>query len=348
MIKKHNVTENVEFWKNLSGLTDSFPRLDPLEVSSNDAELMHIDPKQQQNIENIIQSNGLTVIRIPKGWGATTLFRYMLYKYTKDSGVKRGLPIQFDLEDDFFLEADKLNHAIKWQIANSFLHMLNKTVLDEAYCGMVIGYEEKLDASGKTEISYNKHKILCLRNIESLKNNEDEFLKHYPFFNQPLDKIMNELLENLRVETVIFFLFGSVMDSHKMRGFVHALKQVFDNKDFKKAAKREVFFCSPTVYADLDREYARPYVVYNYPRYSSAEIFRILVKRHRPISLRTEGGREEKDGLESVFSSDFVDLVYNEKKTINGIIADVERLMEKQLDCPRSKIPYKLTPKGEE
>jgi hypothetical protein len=139
-----------------------------------------------------------------------------------------------------------------------------------------------------------------------------------------------------------------VIEESRMLGFVHALKQVFDGKHFEGAAKREVFFCTPAVFADLDREYARPYEVYNYPRYSSAEIFKILGKRHRPTSLRTEGGREEKDGLESVFSYEFVDHVYNERKTINGVIAEVEKLMEKRLDCPRSKIPYKLTPKEED
>ena len=347
MQESYSIAENVEFWKNLSGLSDDFPKLDSLETND-DMALVHVDTKQQKDIEDTIQSNALTVIRVPKGWGATTLFRYMFYEFTKPSANRMRIPVQFDFERGSFFEADELDYAIKWQIAKGFLYMLNDSVLEKRYCCEIIGYEERLDASGRLEVTYDKYKVLCMRGIDALEHDKDEFLKRYPFFDQPLNSILNYLLKNLQLQTVFFFLFGSVVGESQMLSFVHALKQVFDGKHFEGAAKREVFFCTSAVFSDLDREYARPYEVYNYPRYSSAEIFRILAKRHRPTSLRTEGGREEKDGLESVFSYEFVDCAYNEKKTIIEIIAEVEKLMENRLNCPRSKIPYKLTPKEEE
>lgn len=345
---EHNVAENVEFWKNLSGLSDDFPKLEPLEINSKDMMLVHIDPRQRKKIEDTIQSSALTVIRVPKGWGATTLFNYMIYEYTKPSVSSMKIPVQFDLENGPFLEAEELEYAIKWQILKGFLYKLNDSALEKRYSCEIISYEEKLDASGRTETTYDKYKLLSLRGIDDLKYDKDSFFKRYPFFQQPLDNILNYLLKNLQLQTVFFFLFSSVVDESKMLTFVHALKQIFDDKQFESAAKREVFFCTPSVYSDLNREYSRPYEIYPYPRYSSAELFRMLAKRHRPTSLRTEGGREEKDGLDSVFSNEFVDRAYYERKTINEIIVDVEKLIEKRLDCPRSTVPFKLTPNEEE
>jgi len=343
MDTNHNVTENVEFWKNLSGLHEDFPKLEPLEANSNDMTLVHIDTKQRKAIEDAIQSNPCTVVQVPKGWGATTLYRYMLYEYTKPSAVRLRIPVALDMESGSFLDADEMEYAIKWQVAKNFLFMLNENALERRYCCDIIGYEEKLDTRGKPEVTYDKYLMLCTRGIDTLEKDSGGFYKQYPFFCQPLHNILNYLLKNLQVQTVFFYLFGSKVSEDKMLSFVHALKQVIDGKHFESAAKKEVFFCTRTVYTDLKREYDRPYELLKYPHYSSAEMYRILAKRHRPTSLRIEGGREEKDSLDTVFPSEMVDRVYKTSKTINKIIADLEKLIEQSLDRPRSEIPYKLT-----
>jgi hypothetical protein len=347
MKENHNIVENVEFWKNLSGLSDDFPKFEPLESNSDDMTLVYIDPKQRDVIIDTVQSNALTVIRVPKGWGATTLFRYMLYEYTKHSSNRKIIPIQFDFENDVFLDAEELDFTIKWQILKGFLQLIHNSALEKRYCCEVIAYKETPDVSGHLKTTYDRYKILSLRGIDEFKHDRNGFLEKYTFFNKPLNHILNYLLKNLQLQTVFFFLFGSVVAEDNMLRFSHALKQVFDSKDFMGAAKKEVFFCTPSVYIDLNREYQRPYAIYDYPRYSPAEIYRMLGKRHRPISLRTEGGREEKDGLESVFAQKFVDLAYKSRKkiTIAEVITQIEKLIEERLDCPRGEIPIRLTPK---
>jgi hypothetical protein len=338
-MKNNNVVENFEFWKHLVGLDDDFPKLSSIKIKDKDMELVQMDPQQRKAIDETIQSNGLTVITVPKGWGATTLFKYMFYEYTKLSANRMKISIQFDLEGrESFPNLEDMMHSIKWQIANGFLSLINSNPLEKRYIYEVIGYEDV--SGGTTATQYIR---LCKNGIDDLKSDPEKFLGRYAFFQRPLENILGYLLTNLQLQTVFFYLFPNRVGEDDMNNFVYALKQIFDGKHFESAAKREIFFCTSNIFRALNISYERPYAVYDYPRYSSAEVFKMLANRHRPISLRTAAGREEKASLGTVFSHKFVDHAYSEKKTINGIIETIENLIKNQLDCSRSEIPFMLT-----
>jgi|GEM_PF-4611712 len=329
-----NMEVNLRYWKQLAGVDMNFPKLAPL--SDQEMKLVTVDDEKIKAIDQSVQSNPLTVVVIKPGWGATTLFKYMFDFYSTVG--RRDIPVKIDLEFNSMPNPDDFAHMIKWQVASGFLKLDVEHVLEHRYVCEILGYDQMADG-----ISFTNHVRRCRNTINDYEHNSEAFCKEYPFFDQPLVNILNHLLKNLRLQTIILYLFKRVVCEDDMSMFIKSLKEVLGEREilgnpnsFESAAKREIFFCTSSVLIDLDREFNQPYQRYNYRCYAEAEIHKMIVTRYSQQGRGTN--------LDVVFSTKFVERAYNEKKTINEIITEVENLIQEAVNCEQKDIPYQLTP----
>lgn len=322
-------TDNFQYWKELVGLEDSekFPRLILKEENIQSAS---IAPRHVQLIQNEIITNRLVDIQVQPGWGATTLYRYMVY-------ILRSMPLKllllFDFEKDNFQDGNLSDQIfifqIKWKMANGILNIMLEQPLQEYFMYEVFEFE---DTGVKPWRAYLREKR---RELQRCENDSELFYQKFPFFkNRDIDNCINYFLQSFQIQTVFMYLFPRTASEDDILEFTGIIKNIFDGKDIAPAAVREVFFITPKMFLKMKQVYERPYRDILYPRYSSAEIFGMLVNTYKlqDVSNAT---------ISDVFDQNFISKVYDKRDTLNGIMIKVEKEIIDFLS-EMSEIPYKL------
>ncbi len=344
--------ENLRFWRTLVGLPPEFPNLRRLD-RDNILEQMVINPEVEGDIWNALSSRRLTAILVKDGCGLSTLCQYLL-RLSEDKAVDSlVIPVLIDLGEPQWqkeITADSLETEIKYQIIWNLVHNPWEQKLDTAHYFYCINYEEDLD--------FHAFRAECLNFLSPQRPSATKFLKKFPFFKQGLGDILNYLLQNLRIQTAIFYHFPQLVEGgqgttgapfvdtlyeQRAMDVVSSVKILMERNPFLPASIREIYFCTPRTRRDLTREFRRDFFDIKYPPYTSAQIFAMLVKRYKPSLPGRKGVREYKD-LGSVFSEKFVRQAWDDNRPIREIIVRVQELMLERLDCDKKEIPYRLEP----
>ncbi|MCX6579204.1 MAG: hypothetical protein NT166_03385 [Candidatus Aminicenantes bacterium] len=334
---KKRAEENLKFWKALVNLPDHFPKLNPL-TDENVIDMMVINQEIEKTIFNSISSKPLTHVVVQKGSGLTTLYTYIFQKYFQRSFENLAIPVNFDLsvpEWEQNISSQWIEQEIKKQVIQNLIQNPWDNVLEEAYYFYCINYQEDTD--------FYAYRAEMLKFLSGRKDSAwRTFSNSFPFTKRRLDDFLNYLLDNLRIQTVVFYHFpGDLSDEQVILDFISAIKTIYEVNQFRKAAMREVYYSTTEIQRDLDREFKRDFNVIYYPRYTAAEIFAMLVKRYRPYSPGMAGKITPMD-LSSVFSEEFVKKAWEEDISLAAIIKQIKKLMLERLDCDRKEVPYQL------
>ena len=320
--------ENFQYWKELVGLEPpEFPRL--IELDEETIEQAVVVPDRLTRIKSAIAANPLVDIQIQPGWGATTLFRFLQFELGKDP---LSLLVCFDFEKDILdgsLTEDAFTFRIKWRMARAICRLFRDRPMEPIYMFEVIGFED-IGAS-----PWQGYLRQLGRKLDACEDSEAEFYKLFPFFSQrPVDVCINYFLSNFQLRTVFLYLFPRKVPDDPLYEFVGMLKNIFDGKDIKPAAKRELYLCTPKLFRKLKETYERPYSNVLYQRYSVAEIFRMLISTYR-----LDGSSQT---LSDVFSENYITAAYSDKLTLNEIMEIVEKSITDELTGNTAQIPYRL------
>jgi hypothetical protein len=327
---------NLIFWKSLVGLEATFPALAPLR----DQELLPLvvtDPTQLSAIQTSLASHQLTQIVVEPGWGRTTLFRYLL-KDARDNAMGRLLlPLAIDLETLFQREAltsDALQAELKQQIVGLLIDIPWEQSLPHDYYFECINYDAATDVA-----SYKARMRLFLTDRPPTTR---QLLGQFPWLRATLSSLLNYLLANLRIQTALYIHFPDPLDSQRLRDLVGAIKVGNEAGPLDYAAWREVYFCGQLQQAELGRDYVRPFNVLEYPRYTAAQIYAMLVKRYTP-NLPGYRARSQVT-LGSVFDEAFVHQAWRGVGSLGEVVERVRAAMLRRLDCPEVAVPFQLAP----
>lgn len=330
--------ENLKFWKTLVGLPENFPKL--FQLDRNEIlDMVVINPDVEKSIMNSLSSKPITQVVVQEGGGTTTLYNYIFQRCSEKTIDSLVIPIAFDFASLYWQEeaftAGKIEEEIKLQVIGNLVENPWENKLEEAHYFYCINYQEDCD--------FYSYRAKMRRFLYDKRPSYREVCRNFPFAKEKLDEFINYLLKNLRMQTVIFFHFPRQMDEQHMMDFVSAIKILYERNSFLSAAVREIYFCTPKTQKDLDREYKRDYAPIKYPMYTPAQIFKMLVKRYRP-TLPGSKGRVDSIDLASVFSEEFVSMIWNGKLSLVDVISKVEDNMLEKLNCEQAKIPYRLEP----
>lgn len=324
--------DNFLYWKELAGLEKcEFPHLKKLEDT--DIEKAIVSTHNCQEILDTIATNTFVDIQVRPGWGATTLYKYMLKKI-KDG--KSNLVISFDFEqmdfDDVADTEEKFIFHVKWQMAKGLADLMLKEFLPERYMYEVFNYID----DGKDD--FRKYLRKKRTKFDAYENKIEEFYREFPFFKQStLIECFNFFLTNFRIQTVFCYLFPRKVDEDEVFEFIGNIKNIFDGKeDIFPAAYREVYFLTPLNSNILKECYSRPYKDLTYKQYTAAELYSMLVNTYHP-------SRPLNATLSNVFNQEFVIQAYDKQMTMDEIMNRVEEEIEEVLDCEPSDVPYELT-----
>lgn len=338
-MNKERAQKNFSYWKNLVNLPPTFPDLKPL-TAEEMLDLAVIEGEDERKIINSLYSKPLTMVIVPDGGGLSTLYRYIFEKCKKESTTRESIPVTVDLNDiDDPITSEYLEQTIKTQVIGSLVSQ-DWTSLPEEHYYPCINYNESIDfqvyRAEALDFLFGKRK----KAWSSVK-------KNFPSLKQPLGIFLNDLLENMRLQTLIFFhIPKSKADEEPLLALSSALKIIHEINAFMPAAIREVYFINPGTSSDLNREYKRNYNIVNHPRVTGAQIFAMLNKRFRP-TLPGPMGSQERIDLSAVFSEDFIHLAKPKVSGIKDVINSVNHMLLEKLDCPRKDVLYRLAPPPE-
>ena len=330
--------KNLDFWRRLVGLEASFPALE--RVNEKDLkDQTSLNPDVEAEIRASIASHELTQIIVEPGWGATTLFRYIL-RDARDRAVERLiLPISIDLEAKGSadrLTFDRLEHEIKYQIIGLLIDRPWEADLNRDLYFEFIEYDYETDIAAFR--AGMRHFLFDERpDAESLE-------KQFPFLRLPLHNVMNELLDNCRIQTALYFHIPSEAKPQAIRDLVRSQKTLVESGQVAPAAMREVYVCSAQQRNELERDFERKFNVVHCPRYSAAEVFAMLVNRYSPRVPGMQGGNRQ--GLAVVFAETFVAEAWDGAKSLGDLLDRVRKAMLQRLDCEQNKVPFHLEPLG--
>lgn len=322
-------TDNFQYWKELVGLEDGdkFPRLILKEENIQSAS---IAPRHVQRIQNEIITNRLVDVQVHPGWGATTLYRYMVHIM---NSMPLKLLILFDFEKDNFQDGNLSDQSfifqIKWKMANGILNIMLEQPLQEYYMYEVFGFE---DTGVKPWRAYLREKR---RELQQCEDDQVYFYGHFPFFEiRGIEDCINYFLESFQIQTIFMYLFPRIVEEDDILEFTGIVKNIFDGKDIAPAAIREVYFITPKMFLKMKQVYERPYKDIKYQRYSSAEIFGMLVNTYKLQDVADAT-------ISDLFDQKFISEVYDKYDTLDGIMLKVEKEIIDLL-AEMKEVPYKL------
>ena len=322
--------ENFRYWKELVGLDDTdFPQL--IEISETNIDRANIVQTRQIEILNSIAANEKVDVQVQPGWGATTLFRFLENHYKKDGLT---LLISFDFEQhvlDAEMTEEDFVFLTKWKLADGIANMMRERPMQRLYMYDVFDFEDTGETPWVGHLR-KKRRILndCILDPE-------RFYREFPFFTRHhIEDCINYFLTNFQINCTFLYLFPRKVDEDALLELVAIIKNLYDGKSIAPAAMREVYICTPKLYGQINAVYARPFCDISYSRYSSAEIYSMLVSTYsNDYSSFTT--------VNDVFSEDFIAKAYDKKLTMKKIMERVKKEIIDCLDGPTSTIPYKLT-----
>lgn len=326
--------ENFLYWKELVGLdrTD-FPKL--AKPTEEGAHRIKISPSRTERIRKKIMENEKVAVLVNPGWGATTLF----YWIEKDLRPRElNLLITFNFEKygfDGIIDEEDFVFSVKWKMAKEIIDSFRQGSFQERYMYEVLSFEE----TGNTR--WGKYLVDKSRDIKDCERKRDRFYKEWPFFEKySITDIIYYFLRNFQLQTIFMFLFPRKAREDDVLEFVGNIKMLLDEQmddEQKKmpAAFREVYFITPWMFKILNQDYERPYMEERFERYSSAELFSMLVQTYQE--------RGQVVTINDIFDELFISRVYNTKLTIDEIMDEVREEIVSFLDGDFSNVPYRLS-----
>lgn len=193
--------KNIAFWRRLVGLDASFPELK--RISDEDLlKLMVLDDTPLEIIRSSVGGNQLTQIVIEPGWGCTTLFRYLV-KEARDNAMGRLLlPVAIDLETLFqkdTITAEGLQGVIKRQIIGLLIDTPWELSLNRDY------YFECINYDSSSELATYKARMRLF--LFDRPPSTQKLFSQFPWLRRNLSDMLNYLLANFRIQTVLYFHF---------------------------------------------------------------------------------------------------------------------------------------------
>ena len=325
--------DSFQYWKELVGLENTdFPQL--IDLKDYNIERATIVPTRLAPIKAAIAANSTVSVQVQPGWGATTLFRYLKYDLRKDSLT---LIVNYDYEanklDENLTQADFIFQT-KWKMASYICRMFRDKPMQPIYMYDVMGFED-------TGVSpWQGHLRRLMRGLDTCEKDSEKFYALFPFFaRHSVDECVDYFLRNFQIRTVFLYLFPQKVSTDAVFALVGIIKNLYDGKEIQPAAMREVYISTPRVFRRLRETYERPYHIENYPPYSAAEIFRMLVSTY-PIE-------DSAQSINDLFSPEYITAVYDPKSTLRKIMKQVERDIEATLPSDTAAIPYRLEKREE-
>lgn len=320
--------ESFQYWKELVGLENTdFPQL--IDLTDDTVDRAIIVPTRLSPIKAAIAANALVSIQVQPGWGATTLYRYLKNNLRQDSLT---LTVDYDFEarplDESLTEADFVFQT-KWKMARYICRMFRDKPMQPIYMYEVMGFED----TGASP--WQGHLRRLMRELDRCEWDSNRFYELTPFFaRHNVDECVNYFLANFQIRTVFLYLFPQKVSTDALYELVGIIKNLYDGKNIQPAAMREVYVSTPRLFKRLRENYERPYHIEDYPRYSAAEIFRMLVSTY-PIE-------DSAQSINDVFSPEYIKSAYKPKSTLKKIMQQVEKDIEGTLPVDTGSIPYKL------
>lgn len=327
---------NLIFWRSLVGLDSSFPSLVPLRDEELPTHVV-LDPNQVAFIHASLAGNQLTQIVVEPGWGRTTLFRYLV-KEAQDNAMGRLLlPISIDLEKAFqrsSLTVEALEAEIKLQIIGLLIDAPWEQSLNHNY------YFDCINFDSSTDLPTYKARMQLF--LTDRPPSPRRLVGQFPWLRGNLGEQLGYLLANLRIQTSLYIHFPRELDSQRIRDLVAAVKVTTEAASVGYAAWREVYFCSNDQRLELGRDFQRPFNVVEYPPYTAAQIYAMLLRRYTPNVPGFRGRTQLQLG--SVFDEAFVQRAWRGASSLREVIEVARAEMLRRLDCREQDVPFMLSP----
>lgn len=336
--ERSRAEENLAFWHGLVGLDSTFPALEPL---ADDDLQSHVvtDEAQMDAIRASLASQQLNQILVEAGWGATTLFRYLIHDARDHAMDRLTLPVALDFEVLFVdrdITPDALTYEIRRQLIGLLLDSPWEQTLHPDFYFECINYEESMTLS---EYKVRANKFLFYDRAPSPR----ELVRHFPWLRGPLSNQATFLLNKLRIQTALYIHLPRDISSQRLRDLVASIKWITQQStDIEYAAWREVYICSATLKGELNRDFKRPWQFIDYQKYTPAQIYTMLIRRYQP--LLSGLARQRRLSLTEVFSAEFVDNAWREAESLVDLSTHMRAAVLRRLDCPSSEVPFRLEP----
>ncbi len=321
--------EKFRYWKELVGMEDG-DRFPHLNLKPENIQSASISPTQVQRIQNEVMTNKFVDVQVQPGWGATTLYYYMVHTF---EFLPLKLLILFDFEKDGFQGGDFSEQTfifqVKWKMAYGIVNIMLQQPLQEYLMYEVFAFEDT------GEIPWRVHLRMMRRKLQQCENDVEFFYQNFPFFSEnDIASCLDYFLRSFQIQTIFMYLFPRKTDEDNILDFIGTIKNIFDGKDIAPAALREVYFITNQMFLKIKHAYERPYKDVMYPRYSSAEIFGMLVNTYKLQDVTNAT-------ISDLFDPKFISKVYDKKDTLEGIMRKVENEIIDFLSNVQ-EVPYKL------
>lgn len=330
--------ENLTFWRGMVGLDDKFPSLTPLREGELASSVV-IDAAEMDGIRASMASEQLNQIIVDPGWGATTLFRHLVYDARDRVMERRSLPVAIDLATLFVdqeITPDTLVSEIRRQILGLLVGRPWESRLNRDFYFEAINYEQSIDLA--------RHKADANAFLFGDKRPTDkQLVARFPWLNHPLSAQLKFLLSGLRIETALYVHLPPDMEPEQVSALVAAIKWITrDTGTIEFAAWREVYICTPELILEMERDFQRPYKRIVYKKYTAAQVYLMLIRRYQPTLAGLDGQRQI--NLTEVFDAAFVDEAWSVATSLANLSERVRSAVLRRLDCPQAKVPFRLEP----
>lgn len=334
--------QNLAFWRGLVGLSPTFPMLDPM--SDEDLlKMVVVDEAALTTINSAVASHQLTQIIVERGWGASTLFRYLSLDARDHATGRLTLPVALDF-DTFLKDQPVTPDALVLEIRRQIMVGLVRNSWETSQNADFYWDAINFDGNGDLRV----HKGDAYRFLElDRRPKSTELVRRFPVLKGSLAEPTKFLLTKMRLQVALYVHLPRSLDSQRIQDLVSAIKWIAQEaSDMEYAAWREIYVCDPTIIAELNRDFKRAWHAVEYPKYSPAQIYGMLTLRYQP--KLSAPGTTRRLSLTEVFGDRFVDESWPKSKSLSDLFSRVRKAVLARLDCPQSEVPFKLEPRADE
>ncbi len=334
------------------GINSSFPHLRYLDdntLNLFEFDLFHFRLEKLKEIKMEIRENQIVRVKVPIGMGCTTLFRYLVRQFKKDSVTLHIIVNDLSLEDDSkmksslakgkFSEID-LETQIKIGILETIISEPWAEISDRWPYWKLLNFEERQRGA------FAAYRVEINRLIKSQLWKEIEYL--IPIFAQPLSDILSYLMKMPTPVSVYLMvdLSGNIPDNY-ISLFMGAVKGLREKLRVPAGAFHECYFTPSTLSYIMDVSLGVsqfPSKDIDWPDYGSGEIFEILRKQFSyqvfPNTLQSKLASE-------IIDEEIVELAIGRARLKNSyaglkqITDEIEGIIKESLKDSH-KLPYSI------
>lgn len=331
--------DNLAFWLGLVGLDPAFPALAPLSDEKLRSSVV-TDAAQMEILRSNLASQQLNQIIVKAGWGATTLFRFLVDE-ARDRVMERlTLPVEIDLETMFVdardIRPEMLSTEIRRQILGLLVGNPWESVLNRDFYFECIGYDSSTSLARHKADASN---LLFYGKPPSAR----QLVQRFPWLRRDLGGQVNYLLSHFRFQTALYVHLPPDTPAQRMNDLAASIKWILrDAPDMDYAAWREIYVSAHAPAEALVRDFARSFERMEYKKYTPAQVYLMLISRYQPALSGLTGSRQV--NLDSVFAPEFVEDAWPEATSLSDLAERVHSAILRRLDCPAAEVPFRLDP----